>query len=64
MVSGQGWGEEYARVTCRQLEFSVEGTPALYNVLYHYALLQVSMPMLIIPLTSLIELFTSVLFDV
>ena len=25
MVSGQGWGEEDARVTCRQLQFSVEG---------------------------------------
>ena len=25
MVSGLGWGEEDARVTCRQLQFSVEG---------------------------------------
>ena len=64
MVSGLGWGEEDARVTCRQLQFSVEGTPALYNVLFHYALLQVSILILILPLASLIELFTSVLFDV
>ena len=25
MVSGLGWGEEDARVTCRQLKFSIEG---------------------------------------
>ena len=31
MVSGLGWGEEDARVTCRQLQLPVEG---MYNALY------------------------------
>ena len=65
MVSGLGWGEEDARVTCRQLQLPVEGMHCTCNnVLFHYALLQVSIPILILPLASLIKLFTSVLFDV
>ena len=66
MVSGLGWGEEDARVTCRQLQLPVEGITynALYcRILFHYAL-QVSILTLILPLASLDELFTSVLFDV
>ena len=62
MVSGLGWGEEDARVTCRQLHFSVEGMYCTCNVLF-YSALQVSILTLILPLVSIIELFTSVLFD-
>ena len=71
MVSGLGWGEEDARVTCRQLQFSVEGMPALYSTFIMFSfnvhiLLQVSILIytLILPLANLDELFTSVLFNV
>ena len=66
MVSGLGWKERDARVTCRQLQFSEEGICIVHNnvLFHHYALLQVSILTLILPLASLDELFISVLFDV
>ena len=50
MVSGLGWGEEDARVVCRQLQFQTEGellSDIVLMIIMTLAYLQVQCPILI-----------------
>ena len=60
MVSGAGWGEEDARVTCRQLKLPVEGDNNIvqynkFNTILQLYFLQILNIFLILLLASLIS---------